>query len=337
MFERALAMYIYAETPIHPGTGSSINGIVDLPIQRERHTDFPMIQGSTLKGILRHAPKGAGEKGPSFTEMCKDCPKYENGKAIEACEVCGKIFGSENEVGGISVTDARIIAFPVRMLKGVFGWITCPLVLERYRRDLKLVGINEADGWKIPRPSVNEAIITGNADFADKDGYIYIEDLQLKANKNLENNLEIIANHVSEALPDNSTYKETREKIKKDLIVVSDDLFRDLALFTTEVVARTRINPATGTVESGALWWEENLPSDTLMYSLILIPSRAKEIDVSKLKIGLRERIANNGMETDRALVTILKEAYNEKVLQVGGDETIGKGFAMIKMEGGDE
>jgi len=333
MFEKALVMYIYAETPIHPGTGSAIAGVVDLPIQREKHTEFPMIQGSTLKGILRNAPKGAGEKGPSFSDKCKDCPK--DGK--EACQICGKIFGSENEVGGISVTDARILAFPVRMLKGVFGWITCPLVLERYRRDLKLAGINEVESWEIPKPSPKEAIITKSADFVDKDGYIYIEDLQLKANKNGGDNLEKIADDISKALPDNNAYKDTKAKIKKDLIVVSDDLFRDLALFTTEVVARTKINPVTGTVESGALWWEEYLPSDTLMYSLILIPNRVKEIKGDELKGTLRNKIGNNGQKIvgAEAMVELLREVYNGKVLQIGGDETIGKGFVIVKMGGG--
>ena len=331
MFEKALLMYIYAVTPLHPGTGSSISEIADLPIQRERHTKFPVIHGSTIKGILRHAPKGAGESGPSFSDICKSCPVKEGDGWKEACGICGEIFGTQNEAGGISVTDARILAFPVRMLKGVFGWITSPLVLERYRRDLMLAGIDmdKVKRWEIPKPSDGEATVTSSADLADSDGYIYIEDLRLKANRN---NLDAIAEYVAGALfngnPDNSADREAREKIKNNLIVVSDNLFRDLALFTTEVVARTKINPYTGTVESRALWWEEYLPSDTVMYSLILMPNRVTEIDINSLKSSLRERIGNDG----RALATIIKEVYNGKVLQIGGDETTGKGFAMIKI-----
>ena len=44
--------HIYAETSIHAGTGSDI-GIVDLPIQRERHTEYPVIWSSSLKGAIR--------------------------------------------------------------------------------------------------------------------------------------------------------------------------------------------------------------------------------------------------------------------------------------------
>ena len=36
------------------------------------------------------------------------------------------------------MTDARLLAFPVRSLKGVFAWVTCPAVLERFHRDLQL-------------------------------------------------------------------------------------------------------------------------------------------------------------------------------------------------------
>ena len=44
-------MSIFTRTPMHVGAGSSV-GIVDLPIIRERHTDYPVIPGSSLKGVL---------------------------------------------------------------------------------------------------------------------------------------------------------------------------------------------------------------------------------------------------------------------------------------------
>src|SRR5205085_12263114 len=45
-------LYIYTETPLHVGTGSGLSNI-DLPIQRERTTQYPMIQGSSIKGKMR--------------------------------------------------------------------------------------------------------------------------------------------------------------------------------------------------------------------------------------------------------------------------------------------
>jgi CRISPR-associated protein Cmr4 len=54
MFDRAAMLFLYTETPLHAGSGTSL-GIVDLPIQRERTTGYPMIQASGLKGCLRDA------------------------------------------------------------------------------------------------------------------------------------------------------------------------------------------------------------------------------------------------------------------------------------------
>ncbi|HPP54698.1 MAG TPA: RAMP superfamily CRISPR-associated protein, partial [Thermoguttaceae bacterium] len=47
-------MFIHAQTSLHPGCGTAL-GTVDLPIQRQRHTGWPTIAGSALKGILRDA------------------------------------------------------------------------------------------------------------------------------------------------------------------------------------------------------------------------------------------------------------------------------------------
>ena len=43
---------LYAETSLHPGSGSS-TGVIDLPVQRERHTGFPIIPPTGVKGTLR--------------------------------------------------------------------------------------------------------------------------------------------------------------------------------------------------------------------------------------------------------------------------------------------
>jgi len=299
-------VYIYAETSLHPGSGTAISGAVDLPIQRERHTEFPIIQGSSLKGVLRNSACWV-----KIDEKCKQCDKKP--ETVEKCEELRKIFGSPEGVGGVSIIDARILAFPVRTLKGVFGWITCPLVLDRYRRDLGLARIQVS--WDIPKLiSHEEAKICKNSNLAEK--YIYIEELQLKCSE--DENVNKIAKEITKGLPNDDIYREIKEKLKKDLVIVSNDVFRNLVTLATEVVTRIKIKPETGTVEPGGLWSEEYLPTDTLMYSLVLIPSRLNNLKP--------EDIRNKIMK------------YNGKILQIGGDETIGKGFAKIKLvEGGDE
>src|SRR5947199_8197574 len=52
MITETTVLYLYVETPLHAGVGSGLSSI-DLPIQRERTTQYPMIQGSGIKGKLR--------------------------------------------------------------------------------------------------------------------------------------------------------------------------------------------------------------------------------------------------------------------------------------------
>src|SRR5438132_14052376 len=52
MITETTMLYLYVETPLHAGVGSGLSSI-DLPIQRERTTQYPMIQGSGIKGKLR--------------------------------------------------------------------------------------------------------------------------------------------------------------------------------------------------------------------------------------------------------------------------------------------
>lgn len=57
MFRKVQPLFIIAETPVHAGSGSELE-LVDLPIQRERHTDFPKIEASGLKGCIKEAFEG---------------------------------------------------------------------------------------------------------------------------------------------------------------------------------------------------------------------------------------------------------------------------------------
>jgi CRISPR-associated protein Cmr4 len=62
MFKKAKLFFLLAETPLHPGSGGDSTGIVDLPIQRERYTNFPKIEASSLKGSLREAFSNANKE-----------------------------------------------------------------------------------------------------------------------------------------------------------------------------------------------------------------------------------------------------------------------------------
>ena len=43
--------WIHALTPLHVGSGRGI-GFIDLPIMREKATEYPFVPGSAVKGVL---------------------------------------------------------------------------------------------------------------------------------------------------------------------------------------------------------------------------------------------------------------------------------------------
>jgi len=283
LFEKAVVLGLYSITPVHAGSGAELS-VIDLPIQRERHTGFPVIWGQSLKGVLRS--------------------KYGKIGSEEKTEV---IFGpptdkAHEHAGAISCGDSKILLFPVRSAKGVFAYVTCPMVLERFVRDLELVG---ADGFKIPQVQSQNTVVLSQNSVLDVDGKVYIEDIALNAEKGDISDLTSAISRISPIDID-----------ERRVAVVHNDIFSILVQMATEIVARVRIRAETGTVDEGALWYEEYLPSDTLMYSVVAIAEPRRQV---------------SGVSSVGEIVRELKK-FNGKFLQIGGNETIGKGFVKLKV-----
>lgn len=119
MFKLIKPMRIKTITPMHCGVGQDL-GIVDMPIQRERHTKFPKIEASSLKGALRQ--------------------DFEKRNVDNVPILFGPEDGNEY-ASSIGFTDARILFFPVKSVKGVFALITCPQVLLKLIDDFDLADI----------------------------------------------------------------------------------------------------------------------------------------------------------------------------------------------------
>jgi len=143
-------LWIHALTPLHPGSGTAL-GVVDLPVQRERHTQrhtqWPTIPGSSLKGVLRDAYRRGGNG------------QGDGGKASVEVVFGPDVGEAEKHAGAVSITDARLFAFPVRSLQGVFAWVTSPGVLQRFKSDLALA--NQQGGqssWAVPELPQGKAV-----------------------------------------------------------------------------------------------------------------------------------------------------------------------------------
>jgi len=351
MFKKSKLFFIIAETPLHPGSGGEITGLVDLPIQRERHTNFPKIEASGLKGCIREAfsslvelntsqkkyslietekTKKLLERFPTLKNILQD----EKGKEIKDKkgntliiynQAIDLIFGPEDteeaHAGALAFTDARILLFPVKSLKGVFTWITCPMVLERFKEDLGLAKIID-DSLNIDFSTlINTLPQQTNISIESK---VVLEEYTFDVKED-EKTLKIAKNLADKIFP-NDAYKFWHEKLEKDLVILSDDDFEQFVTSSTEVITRTRIDDVTGTVKSGALWTEEYLPQDTILYSIAMASPVRVEKDEAK---GIF-KADNPDKEAEKVLQFF--ELGIPGVIQIGGNQTIGKGFVRIQI-----
>ncbi len=303
MFKKAGILFIYALTPIHPGSGTSAAAI-DLPVQREKHTEYPMIQASGVKGALRDAAKRSG--------------KISDGKI-------SIVFGPEDASYGaaISFTDARIFLFPVRSVSGIFGWITSAFVVNRFRRDIMaasrvLANPVNISFKEIKEPGESKAFCPSeNSDLKINENTVILEDLSFEIEE--DNEVKNFTEFVSEHLFNDKENIFWKDKIKKDLLVVNENTFRDFTKFSTEVITRIKIGE-TGTVggEKGAgPWDEENLPAETILYSLVFA------------RDAMDKEKAPNDVKEANGVFNFVKKL--PPFTQFGGEETVGRGLVITK------
>lgn len=297
MYKEKRIMFLKALTPMHAGSGTDLN-VIDLPIQREVHTLFPNIQASTLKGCIRHA--------------------YEEYSAADQNEETIKsdiIFGQEGEeeasASAISITDARLLFFPVRSAKGIFALVTCPMILKRFQRDIHLVGINH----NFDIDSMGSMAVAGtHSDLflftQDNIPQILLDEYQygIKFNKKFEEFCDCIGSKFGDI------------RLKKRAVLIPDNDFKDFAVHATSVVTRIRIGE-TGVAENQALFTEEYLPEESILYTLVMVKTfKNKNAEISSSEM--------------MAVFSQLIE--KDHVIQIGADETLGKGFTELYLQGGD-
>jgi len=316
MFKKSGLFFIYTETPTHVGSGAEL-GYVDLPIQREKHSGFPKIEASGLKGSLREI--------------------FENDHKLKGYVTY--VFGPESgdlHSGAIGFLDARILLFPVKSAKGIFGWVTCPYVLSRFKEELSACGINYVqdklkDIDKVKENSFiqDSNLLLKNSGSESNEDIVIFEEYSFNVNKNdtLKNFAEWLAENVFPKPEDSSNdlYKVFRKKMKKDIVVIPDDDFSDFTEMYTEVITRTKIGK-NGTVEDRALFNEEYIPENAVFYSIAL---------ASRLFVDNEERKKINDLNkfnTDEEFVLdyFQRGIKSHGVIQIGGNATIGKGIVRI-------
>lgn len=292
MFEQQAAVFFYAVSPVHMGAGSAV-GVIDNPIQRERHTHHPSFAGSGIKGALRHGFEALGGQKSHID----------------------RLFGPESQsgdlhAGAVNFGDAQLVAFPVRSLRGGYVYATCPQALARAQRLLALVGVKT--DWTIPAVKEGDCVVANPA--LRSDSKLHLEAFEYEAKVSLS--LPALATDLgAKGLPADGGFAFFRQKLAEDLVVLSDTDFSYFAEHATLVEPHVRINSETGTADDGGLFYTENLPPE----SLLLAPLMAS---------ATRSGKADEKLEATEVMAQ-LKAVLHGRLLQMGGDATTGRGLVV--------
>jgi len=310
-------LFIYTETPLHAGSGRSL-GYVDLPIQRERVTDYPMVQSSGVKGALRNEIRFSDKKYHRYEKNKEGIEKIVD--TSELMTIFGAADDTENGqaksyAGAVTVGDARLLLFPVRSLEGVFAWVTSVDVLSRFVRDM--TALDMSVDWQLPaEPQTNDQSTECWAGEKVKfKGQVTLEDFTYTAKDDKTNIVNTIGTWLAKyVLPSTDEYKYWRDNLPKHLVVLRREDFRDFARYGTEVRTHIKIAPDTKTVASGALWTAESLPTDTLLYAPIIVNNSRAQVE---------------GKQSAQEIETVLQKLHDTRI-NLGGDETTGHGVVML-------
>ncbi|MCX6879324.1 MAG: type III-B CRISPR module RAMP protein Cmr4 [Verrucomicrobia bacterium] len=335
-------IFIFARTPLHIGAGSSV-GAIDLPVQRERHTGFPIIPASSLKGsfadqwptplrnekdeIVRVVEKNKAQDPTVSEEITILTKKVEQDSKKENIEYLAHqsawLFGSDNTdlafAGSLIFSEARVLAFPIRSARGSYAWITCPLMLQRAARDGVFTGTALAEINKLKEPP--DTATQGFAIFKPDPLGLGAEKKQIVLEEYCFDHFQGASDEIAKALA--ALVSDTLfATITGRLVILSNGMMSHFVTTCCEVAQHVRISDETGTAEEGGLFNQENVPADTLFYSVLSatnsrVPGENFKDD-PKTKPGTK------------ALATFKAKVDTVKVFQFGGDATTGLGFCTV-------
>ena len=274
----AKMVYLHALTPVHAGTGQTV-AVIDLPVAREKATGWPVIPSSSVKGVIRD--RYAGVSGNTDVD---------------------RWFGKIDEAGALCFTDQRLLLFPARSLYGTFAWVTCPLALRRWVRDMKALGVSAPFPGEFAEVAALDILHPAGSTLPHKD-FAYLEDLDLRARE------DVAASGVASVFAELLFEDEAdRNGFVARFALVSDEVFSFLSDTATDVVARVRLDEETKTVKNGQLWYEESVPAEAVFAGAVLVSDH----------------------EVRRGGAAAALEKITDGIIQIGGKSTVGRGLCRV-------
>lgn len=288
--------FVHALSPLHAGIGQGA-GVIDLPIAREKATGIPFLPGSSLKGALKAL-----------------CPDENIRKRIFGANPTDTNAGNDY-ASPAQFSDQRLLLLPVRCLAGTFAWVTSPYVLRRFVRDLRDISL--IPPASIPQPQAyNQCYIAGNTSTITitqgGNKRVVLEDLDL-----LPQNEDITswATWIGPKLFNEPTWQTM---LTQRFCIIHDDIFNFLIDTALEITTRIKLKEDTKTVDTdtGGLWYEEALPTETVLYGF------AQAIPVKSINVASEE---------------VFRELRNltNNAVQLGGKATVGRGVCRVQLIAG--
>ncbi|MDW8106651.1 MAG: type III-B CRISPR module RAMP protein Cmr4 [Armatimonadota bacterium] len=304
----ARLILLHALTPVHVGTGQAVAN-VDLPIAREKATGYPIIPASAFKGVLRDYFKFVKQQPDSWLIRAfgSEPPRSEQASSTETAP--------QLESGDWAFTDLRILCLPVRSFYGTFAYVTCPLVLKRLLQVAKALGVKAPFSETVPDVK-DTKIVLANQDTLGREGKVYLEELDLEVGEN--GDVGKIAKDLARCLFGSSTDEQgessepnsqsklaEQEMFTQRFAIVSNQIFDYLSETATEIAARVRLDDNVKTVISGALWYEEAVPAESIFYGFVThVKPAGHQVPLNQLD--------------------------SQMLVQIGGDATIGRGICKV-------
>jgi CRISPR-associated protein Cmr4 len=299
--DSSLLYFVHALSPLHMGSGTS-TGAIDLPHAREASSGLPYAPGSGVKGVLRDSLRARLSSQPTRHTA---------------------LFGADwnssdnRDQGALMISDARLLCLPVRSYSGGHAWVTSPMALNSYRRELDAIGPKNEALKPVKIANSETALLAEvNSPLASGD-QILLHGIQLS--KAAHSALAVAWAHHFAAQIFGQRDSSFSADFQARFAIVSEDVFSYLAVVAMDVRTRVRLNDDSKVVADSGPWVEENLPLESILWgSIAADPAPNKDrsaVPAAEVLSWFRGGcgVASNG---------------SPMRLQIGGKATVGRGVA---------
>jgi len=151
--------------------------------------------------------------------------------------------------------------------------------LLSWKADYQRLGLPEAKDFSLLSTINNEtALVHHNLPEQD----LFLEEFRFKTQAN--QNVKDVINNIIKLVNN-----DIKANLIKQLVIINDDMFAHLCRYATPVYAHIAIDNETKVTKPGALWYEETLPPNTLLYTSLIAQNSRKPKDKNDKKLDAND------------------------------------------------